>query len=96
MVNIDISNYLNDETLTIEYKDDSKRDLNDDLIIKACISLSNANGGILLIGISDDGKIVGSSRTKKGSESALEGMIRERTNPGLSTKVTFINSHWGV
>lgn len=91
MVNIDISNYLNGETLTIEYKDDSKRDFNDDLIIKACVSLSNANGGILFIGISDDGKIVGSSRAKKGSESALEGMIRERTNPGLSTKVTFIN-----
>ena len=91
MEKLELSNLLQGETLTIEYKDDSKRDFNDDLIIKACVSMSNANGGVVLIGVSDIGEIVGSLRAKKGSPQALEGMIRERTNPGINTTVSFIN-----
>lgn len=92
MEKLELSNLLQGETLTIEYKDDSKRDFNDDLIIKACVSMSNANGGVVLIGVSDIGEIVGSSRAKKGSPQALEGMIRERTNPGINTSVSFVNN----
>ncbi len=87
----ELQNYLLGETLTIEYKDDSKREFNDELIIKACVSLSNANGGIVLIGIADNGEIIGSMRAKKGAPQALEGMIRARTNPGLSTHVEFMS-----
>lgn len=86
----DLQKYLSGETLVIEYKDDSKGDFNDDLIIKACVGLSNAEGGVLLIGVADKGEIVGSLRARKGNPKALEGMIRERTTPGLYTHVEFM------
>ncbi len=95
MKNLDISNLLTGETLTLEYKDDSKKDFSDDLVIKACVGLSNAEGGTLLIGISDSGEVIGSSRanTRWATSQALEGVIRERTNPNLNTQVVFVPYH---
>ncbi len=88
----ELQHLLSGETLTIEYKDDSKRDFSDDLIIKACVGLSNASGGFVLVGVSDSGEIIGSLRATKGSPSALEGMIRERTNPGINVNVSFVQN----
>ena len=86
-----LTQYLSGETLTIEYKDDSQKSFNDELIIKACVSMANAEGGVILIGVSDDAQIIGSKRATSGNPQALEGMIRERTRPALTTKVLFIN-----
>lgn len=91
MEQLDLTPYLSGETLHIEYKDDSKSSFNDDLIIKACVSMANADGGVVLIGVSDNAKVVGSKRAASGSPQALEGMIRERTRPALTTKALFIN-----
>ena len=92
MKDLDIANLLAGESLTIEYKDDSKKDFSDDLVIKACVGLSNAEGGTLLIGISDSGEVIGSSRanTRWATSQSLEGMIRNRTNPNLNTQVVFV------
>ena len=94
MKDLDIANLLAGESLTIEYKDDSKKDFSDDLVIKACVGLSNAEGGTLLIGISDSGEVIGSSRanTRWATSQSLEGMIRNRTNPNLNTQVVLINT----
>lgn len=86
-----LTQYLSGETLTIEYKDDNQKSFNDELIIKACVSMANAEGGVILIGVSDDAQIMGSKRAASGNPQALEGMIRERTRPALTTKVLFIN-----
>lgn len=91
MEQLDLTPFLSGETLNIEYKDDTKPTFSDELIIKACVSMANAEGGVILIGITDDAKVSGSKRAAKGSEQALEGMIRERTRPALTTKVIFIN-----
>lgn len=90
-MNYDLENYLAGETLNIEYKDDSREHFSDELIIKACVSLANASGGVILIGVTDDGKVVGSKRAKRGNEKALEGMIRERTNPSINSTVVFVD-----
>lgn len=91
MGQLDLTPFLSGETLNIEYKDDTKPTFSDELIIKACVSMANAEGGVILIGVTDDAKVSGSKRAAKGSEQALEGMIRERTRPALTTKVIFIN-----
>lgn len=91
MEQLDLTPYLSGETLSVEYKDDSKKNFSDDLIIKACVSMANASGGVILVGVSDDAHILGSTRAASGSPQALEGMIRERTRPALTTKVLFIN-----
>lgn len=90
-MNLDLKNYLGGETLTIEYKDDQKEHFSDELIIKACVSLANASGGVVLIGVTDNGTVVGSKRAKQGDERALEGMIRERTTPCVNVSVFFLN-----
>ena len=46
------------ETLEIEFKSDSKRFPDKDLIEEA-VAFSNTNGGILYLGVEDDGTITG-------------------------------------
>lgn len=87
----EIEHLLTGETLEIEYKDNSKKDFSDDLIIKACVGMANARGGIILVGVSDDGHIIGDVRAKSGDENKLEYMIRERTRPSVDTNVIFFN-----
>lgn len=89
----EIKPYLTGESLTIEYKDDSKDHFSDELIIKACVSLANAEGGIVLIGVTDSGKFVGSKRASQGDPQSLSGMIAERTMPSINTQVSFIKDN---
>ncbi len=96
MEQLDLTPYLSGETLQVEYKDDNKSSFNDELIIKACVSMANAEGGVILIGVSDNAQVVGSKRAATGNPQALEGMIRERTRPALTTKVLFINDKNGI
>ncbi len=91
MEQLDLTPYLSGETLRIEYKDDNKNNFSDELIVKACVSMANAEGGVVLIGITDDGHVLGSKRALSGNPQALEGMIRERTRPALNTKALFID-----
>ena len=91
MEQLNLTQYLLGETLCVEYKDDSKSSFGDELIIKACVSMANAEGGVILVGVSDDARVLGSKRAASGNPQALEGMIRERTRPALTTKVLFIS-----
>lgn len=84
---------LTGESMTLEYKDDSKTHFSDDLIIKACVGLANAEGGIVLIGVTDEGKFIGSTRASKGTPQTLSAMIAERTTPNINTNVIFLKEN---
>lgn len=90
MENTNISSLLMGETLTVEYKDDSRDNFNLDNIVKACVGMANAGGGVVLAGINDKGEIVGSKKTLEKGRIELEGFIRENTDPGLETSVSHI------
>ncbi len=47
------------ETLTVEFKSDHKC-LSDRDLMATVVALTNTDGGVLLLGVEDDGKITGS------------------------------------
>ena len=73
------------ESLTLEFKSDRKK-LPDRDLIAAIISLANTDGGILLLGVEDEGTITG-LHPDHINTSGLAAMIANKTNPALSVVV---------
>jgi len=71
------------ESLTLEFKSDENAPLNDRELVEAVACLANGRGGMLLIGVEDDGRISG-ARARHGSVTdvrRLEGLIANWTVP---------------
>ncbi|EKD69021.1 MAG: hypothetical protein ACD_47C00306G0002 [uncultured bacterium] len=84
----------NGESITTEFKSDVKR-LPDRDLIAALTSLANTDGGVLLLGVEDDGTVTGlnSDHSNAGGLSAL---IANKTVPSLSVKIELINFNEAV
>ena len=54
------------ENLTVEFKGESRERLNDTDLVEAVACMANARGGVLLVGVEDDGTITG-ARPRHGS-----------------------------
>ncbi len=76
---------LHGESLTLEFKSDIKG-LPDRELIAAIVALANTEGGNLLLGVEDDGKVTGLNPSHHNL-SGLVTLIANRTNPSLSVKV---------
>ncbi|MDL9947774.1 putative DNA binding domain-containing protein [Gordonia sp. ABSL11-1] len=74
------------ETFTTEFK---RSDINDKDLTKAVACLANGDGGVLLIGVDDDGTIVGASpRHGRVTEPArVAAYIQANTEPALAVGV---------
>ncbi|MDZ4675133.1 MAG: putative DNA binding domain-containing protein [Gemmatimonadota bacterium] len=71
------------ESLTVEFKGDAEQALSDREVIEAAMCLANTRGGVLLIGVSDDG-VVSGARPRHGSYTdvrRLEALIANSTVP---------------
>ena len=80
----------NGETLTEEFKSDSAR-LGDTDLLEAVVCLANTSGGTLLIGVENDGQITGLHKSHlKHHPSSLSAMIANRTVPPLSVDTEII------
>ena len=73
------------ENLTIEFKSDSKC-LSDRELIAAVVSLANTEGGDLLLGVEDDGKITGLHPNHENI-AGLTALIANKTNPAVAVDV---------
>lgn len=75
----------NGESLTVEFK----RTLNDDRIVEALVCLANSAGGTLLLGIDDDGTVVGTAplHNTTTDPARLAAMIANKTSPSLSVSI---------
>ena len=73
------------ETYTVEFKSD----VNDDELTEAVVCLANGDGGRLLLGVANDGTVVGApprhGDTTDGHR--LEALIANRTSPALAVAV---------
>ena len=70
------------ETLEVEFKSD--RDvLNDDDLIEALICLANAQGGILYLGVENNGTVTGLHSSRPADISGLAALVANRTAPSL-------------
>jgi len=76
------------ETLTVEFKSD-RGPLNDTELLDTAVCLANGKGGILLIGVEDDGTITGLHRKHRTRPELLAAFIGNRTVPPLSVRVAF-------
>ena len=76
------------ETLTVEFKNQ----VNDDHLVEAVVCLANSRGGLLLIGVDDQGGVVG-AEPRHGSSTVparLQSLVAGRTVPAVETAVTVV------
>lgn len=82
------------ETMTVEFKSDveEKGGLHFLKLIEAVVCLANAQGGSLLLGVEDDGRITGLNPQRKEpvTSSGIEALIANRTSTHLSAPVSLI------
>jgi ATP-dependent DNA helicase RecG len=77
------------ETLTVEFKSD-RDPLGDSELLDAVTCMANAQGGVLLIGVEDDGEVTGLHADHLDSQpELLAALIANRTVPPLTVEVTF-------
>lgn len=81
------------ESLTLEFKSD-KKPLKDRDLIAAVISLANTEGGILLLGVENNGEITG-LHDKHKNISDLSAFIANKTTPPIPVKVNKIMTKHG-
>jgi ATP-dependent DNA helicase RecG len=78
------------ESLTVEFKGESRRSLPDREVYENAVCLANTEGGVLLIGVEDDGLVTG-ARPRHGNMTEphrLEAAIRNNTAPPIGTRVS--------
>lgn len=83
---LNLKNLINGgETYTVEFK----TDVNDDDLVEAAACLANGDGGWLLLGVSDDGTVLGSHPRHGGITDSrkLEALIANKTSPALPVQV---------
>lgn len=77
------------ETATVEFKGD-RSPLPDNELVEAVVCLANHRGGLILIGVEDDGRVTGLHPNHKSSPSAIAALIAARTVPSLAAGVSFV------
>ncbi|MBI3933074.1 MAG: putative DNA binding domain-containing protein [Acidobacteria bacterium] len=76
------------ETLTVEFKSDVEQ-LPDAELIEVVVCLTNAQGGTLVVGVEDDGKVTGLHPKHQTHPGALAAFIASRTVPPVSVEADF-------
>jgi len=82
------------ESLTLEFKGESRGALSDREIYEVVVCFANSDGGILLIGVEDDGTITG-ARPRHGSSTdptRLQSAIFNNTSPSINTRVSVLST----
>ncbi|MBI3913734.1 MAG: ATP-binding protein [Chloroflexi bacterium] len=77
------------ETFAVEFKGEERAPLSDADLVEAVVCLANGQGGYLLIGVEDDGRVTG-ARPRHGVTTdplRVHALIQNRTVPGLSPRV---------
>lgn len=78
----------NKETLTIEFKSDLKK-LSDTDLIEAILGMTNTEGGILFLGVEDNGEITGVHK-QHADEIGVVALIANKTVPSVSARAEII------
>ena len=79
----------NKETLTIEFKSDLKK-LSDTDLIEAVIGMTNTEGGVLFLGVEDNGDITGVHKHHT-DEIGAAALIANRTVPSVPVRTELMH-----
>src|SRR3990167_677736 len=77
------------ETLKVEFKSDLKQ-LPDRELVAAVVSLSNTEGGDLLLGVEDNGFITG-LHSNHSNTMGIAALVANKTNPSVSVQIETYN-----
>lgn len=77
------------ESLIIEFKSDKKK-LPDSELIDAVVGMTNTDGGILYLGVEDNGEISGINK-QYADEIGVMALIANKTVPSVSVRAELIN-----
>lgn len=85
------------ESLTLEFKGEERSALNDHDLVETVVCMTNTAGGMLLVGVEDDGRITGArARHGRSTEPArVQALIRNRTVPGVEVGVEIVRAPIG-
>lgn len=78
------------ESLTVEFKGESRSSLGDREIVEAVVCMANSDGGAILVGVEDDGSVTG-ARPRHGTATEprkVQAMIFNLTAPPINTRVS--------
>ncbi|MCL4290753.1 MAG: putative DNA binding domain-containing protein [Thermoleophilia bacterium] len=81
------------ETFTVEFKGEESEPINDRELIETVVCLANGDGGTLLIGVEDDGRVTGARpRHEAGTTDPdrLKALIANNTEPPVRVEVDLI------
>ncbi len=84
------------ETLTVEFKSD-RQQISDQEIYEEIVAMANSQGGVLLIGVDNDGTITGAkSRHGKSTDPIqLKAAIFNKTVPNVNTRISVVSMPQG-
>lgn len=80
------------ETLRVEFKGEARRQISDNEIYEEVVAMANTEGGLLLIGVEDDGIVTG-AKSRHGSitdPTRLKSAIFNNTVPNINTTICLI------
>ncbi|MCU0597811.1 MAG: putative DNA binding domain-containing protein [Desulfobacterales bacterium] len=77
------------ETLKVEFKSDS-RGLPDRDLVAAVVAMANTEGGLILIGVEDDGTLTGTQPSHQDA-AGLTALIANRTSPSVAVRTELID-----
>lgn len=80
------------ESLTVEFKGEARKQLSDGEFISAAVCLANGRGGVLLLGVEDDGQITGVRERPDGrvDPRQVEALFMNRTVPRLQVECAVV------
>ena len=71
------------ESLTIEFKSDPKSGLPDRVVVEAVVGMTNAEGGMLYIGVDENGGVRGVKADERSDPEKIVAFIASHTEPPL-------------
>jgi ATP-dependent DNA helicase RecG len=82
------------ESLTVEFKGERQHRLNDRDLIETVVCLANGQGGLLLVGVEDDGLVTG-ARARHGAGRIdplrVQALITNSTQPAVQVAVSVVD-----
>lgn len=78
------------ETLTVEFKSDQPKKLQDSDIFDAVVAFANSDGGDLYLGVEDDGRVTGIHKDHS-NPITLSAYIANNTVPPISVRTEIID-----
>jgi ATP-dependent DNA helicase RecG len=84
------------ESYEVEFKGEGHAPLNDRDLVEAVVCLANGAGGLLIVGVEDDGTVTGARPRHEAGRTdplRLQALVANSTQPAISVSVAIVEVH---